>query len=258
MSGVAVAIGGAALLGAGATIYASDNAANATRSASNNAITLQQQALQQQLQLAQPYTDLGKAALPTYESLLGIGPGGAGDINKTLESLPGYKATYDQGVEAAKRANPNLSGNQVIGAEQFGAQLADSTYSQRLQELLQPIQIGQGAAAGQAANIGATANNVSQIGINQGTNNANIISNEVAGLSKLASGAANQYTTYKTLQNLNNPTYTPTNLGDPMTGMNFDPNAGLPANLGQIPQPTYLGNMTGGGGTVDVGIPGGA
>jgi hypothetical protein len=264
MSGVALAIGGAAVLGAGATIYASDKASSATKNASNAAISEQNAALAQQKALAAPYTAEGQAALPTYNNLLGIGPGGPSNILPTLQNLPGYQATYDQGIEAAKRANPNLSGNQVVGAEQFGAQLADSTYSQRLQELLQPIQIGQAAAAGTAANIGANANNVGQIGINQGNNAANITTNEIAGLSKLATGGANSYATYQTLQGLNNPTYPGSNapLGSPGNMApyqpevsNFDPNTGLPANLGSIQTPTYLGNYPGGAATVDIGAP---
>lgn len=278
MSGVTGAIVGAAVVGAGATIYASNQASSATRSASNAAITEQEKALQQQATLSQPYRDLGTSNIQTYQNLLtggapsqplsyeawaaqqGQGPGqpggatsmpgrppmsvdgvgramltrggaggpagasgasqaayqqylknfkptggGAAGIQQTLESLPGYQFTRDQGIEAAKRANPNLSGNQVVAAEQYGAGLADQTYAERLQQLLQPVQIGQAAAAGQAANIGNAASDISGTLINQGNTQAGIDANTAAGLAKLAGNASGQYMTYQTLQGLNNP-----------------------------------------------------
>jgi hypothetical protein len=211
MAGVATAIGAAAVVGAGASIYAANKGASATRSASNAAISEQQAGLKQQAELSQPYRDLGTSNIQTYQDLLtgGGGPNAGANIEKTLQNTPGYKATLDTGIESAKRASAagglNLSGNQLAGVEQFGGQLADSTYSQRLSELLQPIQLGQAAAAGQAANVGTAAANIGQIGINQGNTNAAISANEVAGITKAASGGVNQYLTYNTLQGLNNP-----------------------------------------------------
>lgn len=131
--------------------------------------------------------------------------GGAAGIQQTLESLPGYQFTRDQGIEAAKRANPNLSGNQVVGATEFASNLANTTYAQRLQELLAPIQIGQAAAAGQAANVGSAAGNISGALINQGNTSAGIDANTAAGISKLAGNVGSQLLTYNTIQGLNNP-----------------------------------------------------
>jgi hypothetical protein len=206
---VAAAVIGAGVLTAGATAYSGSQASSATSSASNAAIAAQQQALQQQALLSKPYRDLGTNTIPTYQDLLTGGGKGAAGIQQTLESLPGYQFTRDQGIEAAKRASPNLSGNQVIAAETFGANLADTTYSQRLNELLQPIQLGQAAAAGQAANVGTSASNIGNIGINQGQTTAAIDANTIAGITKAGSNAFNQYLTYQTLQSLNNPASTP-------------------------------------------------
>lgn len=62
---------------AAATAYAGNKAANATKSASNAAISEQQQALQQQAALSQPYRDFGQSAIPALQSLLGLsGPTG--------------------------------------------------------------------------------------------------------------------------------------------------------------------------------------
>jgi hypothetical protein len=250
---VAAAVIGAAVVAGGATVYAGNKAAGATTSASNAAISEQQQALQQQATLSQPYRDLGTNNIQTYQNLLtgANGPNGAAtpgsaaagaNIEQTLQTMPGYQATLDTGIEAAKRSSAasglNLSGNQVAGVQQFGSQLADSTYQQQLANLLQPIQLGQAAAAGQAANIGTSASNIGQIGINQGNNIANIDANEIAGITRAGSGAANQLITYNTLNGLNNPggggaTATPT-YGAPA---NFDGSL----NYGSAPVSTTPG-----------------
>src|ERR1700722_13465906 len=243
----AAVIGVSAVVGAAGTAYAGHEAAQATESASNAAITEQQTALQQQAALSQPYRDLGTSTIPTYQNLLtgaGVGstpgtaaPGSAqagANILQTLQNTPGYQATLTQGTEASQRAAAasglNLSGNQVAGTEQYGAQLADSTYQQQLNNLLQPIQLGQAAAAGQAATVGTAASNIGQIGINQGNNIANIDANEIAGITKAGSNATNQYLTYNTLQGL---------------GGGGGGGGGLPSSYGGA---TGVGNFDGSGG----------
>jgi hypothetical protein len=238
MSAIATAIvGGAIIAGAGSAI-AGHEAAGATTAAANTAAGVQQQALAQQLALATPYTNLGQSAIPTYQALLGIGGGGApggagrgtrptagapgaggpgGSIEQTLQNLPGYQFQLTQGVDAAKAAAASeglgLSGNAIQGIETFGSGLADSNYQQYLQDLLAPIQIGQGAAAGQAANIQTGASNLGNIAIGRGNAMAGIDANETAGLTRAAGNAGQQALTYQTLQNLN-------------------PNSGAPAGWG--------------------------
>jgi hypothetical protein len=206
MSGIATAVIGAAVIGGVATTIASNKAASATKSASDAAIRGEQGALAQQAALSQPYRDLGTSNIPTYQSLLS---GNKQKTEATLQSMPGYQFALDTGTEAAKRSSAasglNLSGNQVGAVESFGVGLADSTYQTELANLLQPIQLGQAAAAGQAANIGATANTVGSQLIGQGNTQAGIDANQAASYTKLAGGAANSLLTYNTLQGLNNP-----------------------------------------------------
>lgn len=198
---VAAAVIGGVIAAAGAVGGAAISA-DATRSSTNKAIAAQQSALAQQATLSQPYRDLGSAAIPTYQNLL---TGDPATQQKTLESLPGYQFTKNQGIEAAKRASPNLSGNQTIAAEQYGAGLADQTYAERLNQLLEPIQIGQAAAAGQAANIGTAAGNISGALINQGNTTAGIDANLIAGLTRAGAGTINNVATLNTLAGLNRP-----------------------------------------------------
>lgn len=210
----AVVVGG--VVGAVGSNLAANKEASATTSAANTAAGVQEQALNQQLQLAAPYTAQGQKGIQTYNALT---TGTPQQIQQTLEATPGYQATYGQGIEAAERASAagglNLSGNQTMGVEQFGAQLGDSTYQQAINNALGQEQIGQASAAGSAANIGNTASNVAQIGINQGNNIANISANEIAGITRAGSGAANQFLTYNSLNALNNPAGggNPNNLG---------------------------------------------
>jgi hypothetical protein len=203
MSGVATAIGVGAGVAAVGAVASAEISSSATKSASNAAVGEQQQALSQQEALAKPYTAQGQQGIQTYNALNSANPQ---QVQQTLQNTPGYQATYTQGVEGAERAAAasglNLSGNQVAGVESFGAQLGDSTYQQAINNALGQEQIGQAAAAGTAANIGTAASNEGAIQIAQGTNQANITSSEIAGITRAGSGAASQALTYNTLQNL--------------------------------------------------------
>ena len=251
---VAAAVIGAAVIGGVGASVAGSESASATTNASNNAISAQNQALATQTQLSQPYRDLGTNNIQTYQDLLTGANGPAGknaapgsatagqNIEQTLQNTPGYQATLTTGTEAAQRAagasGLNLSGNQVAGVQQFGSQLADSTYQTQLANLLQPIQLGQAAAAGQAANVGTSATNVGNIGIAQGNNIANIDANEIAGITRAGSNGANQLITYNTLNGLNNPSGTGTgNYGGWTT-------SGAPNYDGSGSAPTYGGAPT--------------
>jgi hypothetical protein len=200
----AVVVGG--VVGAVGSNMAASKEASATQNAANTAANVQYAALNQQQQNAAPYMAQGTAGIQTYNALTSANPA---QVEKTLQATPGYQATYGQGIEAAKRASAagglNLSGNQIAGVESFGAQLGDNTYQQAINNALGQEQIGQAAQAGQAANISGAASNLSNIAINQGTNLANISANEIAGITRAGSGAANQLLTYNTLNNLNNP-----------------------------------------------------
>lgn len=203
---VALAIAGAGVASATATTVAGHKAAKATKHGANVAASEQDKALAQQKELSQPYRDLGTAAIPTYQDLLTGGADGAAGVQKTLESLPGYQFTRDQGIENTSRAAGvqgfNLTGQQLKGITDYSTGLADNTYSQRLQELLQPIQIGQGAAAGQAAAVGNAATAKGNIAINQGNTMAGIDANTVAGVAGAIGQAGNQYITDRTLKGL--------------------------------------------------------
>ena len=208
----AATIGGAVIAG-GATLEASSEAASATQDATNASIAEQNQALAQQAQLSAPYRALGQSAIPQLQSLLGLTPSGApaapGAQQAALAQTPGYQFALQQGLQStqasANAMGLGLSGNTLTALDEYSTGLANQTYQQTVGNIENVVGLGQAAAAGQAANIGNAAANISGSLINQGINTANIDINEAAALSKIAGGAANQYTTLNTLQGLQNP-----------------------------------------------------
>ncbi len=209
MSGVAGAIAGAAVVGAAGSMIAGSEAASATRDASNAAIAQQQAALQQQAQLSAPYRQLGQNAMGAYQNLLGIGANGQVNpqlAEQTLQNMPGYQFQQQQGQQqtlaAAGAMGMGLSGNTLQALSKYNQGLADSTYQQELQNLLAPVQLGQAAAAGQAANVGQAASNIGNIAMNQGQNQANIAIGQMGGITGSINNAMNQYTTMNTLKAL--------------------------------------------------------
>jgi hypothetical protein len=184
-------------------------AASATKDASNAAIQQQQAALAQQKEMAAPYTQLGQNAMGAYQNLLGIGKDGKVNpqlAQQTLQNMPGYQFAQQQGqnqtLAAAGAMGMGLSGNTLAGLSRYNQGLADQTYQSELQNLLAPVQIGQAAAAGQAANIGQGAQNMGNIYQNQGNNLANIAIGEMGGITGSIGNAMNTYTTLNTLKGL--------------------------------------------------------
>lgn len=237
---VAAAIVGAAAIGAVGSAAAGSEAAGATKDATRAAISEQQAALDQQATLARPYTLLGQSAVPQLQALLGIksGPGGAmgaptdattnANTLATLQATPGYQFAKQQGIDATKNAAAAsgmlLSGNTLEGLDKFSTGLADSTYQQTVGNLENVVGLGQAAAAGQAANIGNAASNISGALIGQGNTLAGIDANTIAGITKSIGNGVNNYTTMQTLAGLNNPGGSPSiatpsyNYGSPSLG----------------------------------------
>jgi hypothetical protein len=205
---VAAAVIGAGVAGAAGSAIAGSEAAGATKSAAQTAAAEQNAALSQQAALSAPYRALGQSAITPLQSLLGIG-GTAQQQQQAqaaLAATPGYQFTLQQGLDAAKSsaaAGGMLnSGNTLQALTQYGTGLADQTYQQAVGNLENVVNTGQAAAAGQAANVGNAATNLSNIAMNQGTNLANIDANTIAGITRAGGNTANNLLT---LQALGNP-----------------------------------------------------
>ena len=131
MSGITGAVIGVGVAGAVGTAVAGSEAAGATTNATNASIAEQNKALNEQAALSAPYRGIGTAAIPEYERLLGIGPGGTAGELTALQQTPGYQFTKQQGeagIENAASAQGGISGNTLAALDQYNTGLADQTY----------------------------------------------------------------------------------------------------------------------------------
>jgi hypothetical protein len=197
---------------AAGSVAASKIAANAVKDAAQIASKAQKYAIEQSSKLSAPYRGLGEAAIPAYQRLLGIGAGGQQDpaqMNAQLAQMPGYQFQQQQGNDATKRQASamglGMSGNTLKALSDYNQGLASTSYQQQLQNLLQPIDAGQSAAAGQASNVQAGANNLGNIAMNRGNQMAGIGANTISGVSTALNQGMQNQQTLKTLQGLQQP-----------------------------------------------------
>lgn len=173
MSAIAAAIAGAAVVGAGASIYAGNKAAGAQRDAANKASSTQLGMFNQIQQNEQPWVQTGQQASDALSRFYGL-PGSSGgtgttpDYQKLLASLPGYQFQLDQGSQAVDR---NLAARGLLqsGAAgkaltQYGQGVAQNYAGQYTGGLATLSQLGQAGAAGVAS---AGINTANQVGANQ-------------------------------------------------------------------------------------------
>ena len=138
---VAAAIAGAAIVGAGASVYASSKAAKAQKQAAQTAATQQERMFQKQVELQEPFRQGGMTAQNQIMQLLGIGgdPNAAGYGSaaqpfgtQQFEQDPGYAFRQAEGMKALERsaaARGNLlSGSTLKGIQRFGQDLASQEY----------------------------------------------------------------------------------------------------------------------------------
>jgi hypothetical protein len=186
---VALAIGAAGALGAGASIYSANKAASTISSANQQAALTQQNNLQNIAGLEQPYLSAGATDLAALQSQLPALSAPFSMTQANLEGTPGYQFSLGQGEKAIQNqmAGRGLggvtSGPAAKGLMDYATGLASNTYMNQFNidqankqntynRLLGGAQIGQtatGQFAGAATN---TANNVSQLQANTGVGQA--------------------------------------------------------------------------------------
>lgn len=179
---IAAGIAGAGI-SAAAGIYGANKAAKAQKKAAKKAAKIQQQALDQQLALAKPYSDAGVNALAQYQAMAPYKDFSMADF----EADPGYQFRLAEGMKAIERSAAARgllqSGGTLKGIQQYGQNLASDEYqnafgryltqrSARMDPYQYLIGIGQGAAAGQAANIGSASSNLADIALSKGNSQA--------------------------------------------------------------------------------------
>jgi hypothetical protein len=176
-------IAGSAIIGAGASIFGGNKAADEQKKASKKAAKLQKQALAQQLALTKPYVEAGTNALAEYQKMAPYEDFGM----KQFEADPGYNFRMAEGMKGLERSAAARgllqSGSTLKGIQQYGQNLASSEYENAFSRYLTQREarmdpyryltgIGQAAAAGQAANVGSSGAALAEIAAQRGNVNA--------------------------------------------------------------------------------------
>jgi len=223
MTFVASAIGGAALIGAGASIYGSSQAANAQENAAAQSAAVQREMADKSIAAQREMYDIGRADLAPYResgtaaqnqllSFLGIGGDttapGYGKYTKDfgMEDFtadPGSAFRLKTGLESLERSGAargmGLSGAALKGITRYGQDYASNEYqnafnryqtnrANQISPLMDFTRLGQASAAGSAAQAQGLGTNLGNTytGLGQGIAQA-----EVAGGNAQASGYLN-------------------------------------------------------------------
>jgi hypothetical protein len=222
--GIETAILGAAVLGGGASLLGSSNAADAQREAAAQSAAAQREAADKSIAAQRERFDIGRADLAPYREggvtaqnqlfqLLGLGGDTtAPEYGKYTKDFgmsdfttdPGYQFRLEQGMKAlnasAAAKGMGMSGANIKGAIGYGTDMGNQYYQQafnnyqtnranRLSPLMDFTRLGQASAAGSAAQAGALGQNLGQTytGLGQGLGQAAVASGNAQ-----ASGYLNQ------------------------------------------------------------------
>jgi len=229
MPWMALAIGGSALLGAGAAKSAAKTQAAATDRASelqketvDQQIALQREMFNKQMELQQPYQQAGVNALNKLQGMADYTMFGPEQFTKD----PGYGFRLAEGQKALDRQAAArgglISGGALKAAQRYGQDMGSQEYSNAFNRYqlersakLGPYQslanVGQTAANTMGANAGQFGSNVGNTLGAYGTNVGNLMtsggaaraSGYVGGANALTSGLG-QYMNYTQNQNLMN------------------------------------------------------
>lgn len=222
MAWVATAIVGAGVLGAGASIYGANKAADAQTAAANASIAAQQQQFAQSKAALQPFIDFGQGQTgnaaafsntndpnSALSKLLALTSGNGTSQNDALAKTPGYQFALQQGQKAvtsglAARGLAGPGGALEKGSANFAEGLAgttwqnvvnalQNTYSSGSGALQNMVNTGSGAAGALAGNSTATGQGISNslIGAGNAQAGASIAgANAIGGLGGSLSTAA--------------------------------------------------------------------
>lgn len=163
--GIGVASVGASIIGGNAQADAARHAADVQGQAAANANALSQEQFDKTQANIQPFVQSGQNALPNLNALLGTG-GDPSSALATLQKMPGYQFTMDQGLKATQNVMTarglGQSGAALKGAATFATGLAQNNYQGYVNNLQNLANSGSNAAAGLGtigANTAATQGN---------------------------------------------------------------------------------------------------
>lgn len=146
--GTGAAIIGSALIGGGASLFASGQQSDAAQQALQQqqaALAFQREVDARNQRNLKPYLGLGKEAVGQLGSLMG------GDFSNFFES-PDYKFRFNEGMRglenSAAARGGLLSGNFLRGATDFGQRAASQEYGNYFNRIMETARLGQNSAVG--------------------------------------------------------------------------------------------------------------
>ena len=210
MAWVATAIVGSAVVGAAATAYGANKAADAQTAATDKAAQTSLGMYQQTRSDLLPYQQYGQNAGNQLQARLSDLTSPIVMDQATLEKTPGYQFNLTQGLKATQNSAAarglGTSGAALKGAATFATGLADSTYQNQFQNavtnqtnaynrLFNLTQLGENAAAGTGQAGTAAANTAANAQIGAGNAQAAAANATGSSISNLASnlGAYGMY-----------------------------------------------------------------
>jgi hypothetical protein len=253
MPGPVAAIAGSAIVGAGASLFGSsqasksaDKAAKQQKKAAKIAAAQQKAALERQIGLQEPFRQVGVNALAEYPKAAEYTPFGM----PQFQADPGYNFRMAEGIKGLERSAAARgllqSGGTLKGIQQYGQNLASDEYQNAFQRYLterqaklSPLEyqigLGQAAASGQAANVGTTANSLSEltqalgnIGAQRAVAQGNIAASTAGNIGNIFAQGAGAYGDYMAAQPYMNylRSITPSIAGGTTTGLGYAAPAG--------------------------------
>lgn len=203
MSGIATAIIGSAVVGAGVGIYSSNKAASAAENAaaSSNDVTMQMFNLGRED--TKPWRTAGKTALSTLMEKLEAGPG-------EFVKSPEYNVGLEEGIKATERGAAAsygvLSGREQKALTRFGQDYATKNYQNFLANYYQSLNpylsiagLGQTTAAQTASNATATGNTLANNALYAGNAQASGAINTGNAITGALGSGINNYLMWKYL-----------------------------------------------------------
>lgn len=216
---VAVAVLGAGVIGAGASIYGSTKAAKAQEDAANTASNTEMNMFNQDKAILQPFVSGGTQGLNMLTDQIGNLTKPISMNESDLQQTPGYQFSLTQGLKATQNSAAarglGVSGAALKGASSYATGLADNTYqnqfnnantnqSNAYNRLMGLTQIGQASAAGVGSAGIATGNSIASNTIGAGNAAAAADTSIGAGVGSAANSAANAYSMNAILAAMNN------------------------------------------------------
>jgi len=229
---VAVAIAGAGLVGAGASIYSSSKAADAQKAGIDASAAVQREMFDKQTALQEPFRQGGMTAQNQLMTLLGLNPGAGSGVTVNpndpnfgkyardfsmadYQADPGYAFRLSEGMKGLQNsaAAKGLlsSGSTLKGITDYGQGMASQEYGNAYNRYqtnranqLNPLQSLMGSGQTAANTLTNAAGNLGQ-GLGQaaaatGAANASAYMNTGNALSNALSGGLNAYMGYNNMQ----------------------------------------------------------